>query len=757
MTTLANLTTYFAGESASLLSAIESTRGGLRSLVKELDPVAAATDKLNRQQAMLDNALKSGRLNLDQHGILMGRLRQRYDDQIASLTRLNGANGAVRAGMQQLSFQIGDVATQFASGTAPMIIFAQQGGQVLQAISLMQKEATGFIGFMAGPWGQVLMAGALIVSTLSAKLFENAEAAKAAELGNDGLSNAQSVLGKIFDLTTGKIKSQNEVLLLNARLTAINMRAEAMKERADADKAFGNLGKQSWSNWFTGKVPSVLGTGDRMFDSGRIGAPARSLIAGVRSGRVSLEEALRRTENIDMSGSMISKEDLQQAIVNIASSGTKVQLANRIDKSLDTGKLDTAFAQAGGSKGGRAARDRSAQMAERFYDDLQRLQNEQLQLTSQITTDVNERAKIEHDRLDQELAAYHRDLDLRVKQKEITGDQAKQLLAQKEANVARQHTLVNWKLDEQLSDQALTSSKAEIDSRDEILRLMLDGARTMKERQRIQLQLLEDDFELKRLSLERIIASHDATEAAKQDARNKLAQLDQEKGLRAGQIQRNTMGPLASYLDSLPQTADEINEAFERAAADGIADVKNGLAEAIVKGEDLGDVLVNALQRFQIKALDLLMDKGIQKLLGDGSGSGGSGGSGGFLSSLASLFGGGNGGSSSVGLSSLGSSLGSGLPGFATGGSFMVGGIPGIDRNLLSINGRPTAMVSADETIHVRPANDRGGGGSLVFDMRGAVVTEALLRDMERIANDATATGIGRYHKAVVQTSRQSA
>ncbi|WP_342248604.1 hypothetical protein [Sphingomonas sp. OTU376] len=754
MTTLANLTTYFAGESASLLSAIESTKGGLRSLVKELDPVAAATDKLNRQTAMLDNALKSNKLNLDQHGILVARLRQRYDEFVGGQARLRGANGQFNAGLQQMSYNLNDVATQYGSNIALQTIFIQQFPQMIQAVQLMTAESKGLLGVMSSPWGIAFGTAAILVGTLSMKLFGNAEAAKAAALGNDGLSDAQSALGKIFDLTTGKIKSQNEVLLLNARLTAINMRAEAMKERADADKAFGNLGKQSWSNWFTGKVPSVLGTGDRMFDSGRIGAPARSLIAGVRSGRVSLEEALRRTENIDMSGSMISKEDLQQAIVNIASSGTKVQLANRIDKSLDTGKLDPAFAQAGGSKGGAAARDRSAQMAERFYDDLQRLQNEQLQLTSQITTDVNERAKIEHDRLDQELAAYRRDLDLRVKQKEITGDQAKQLLAQKEANVARQHTLVNWKLDEQLSDQALTSSKAEIDSRDEILRLMLDGARTMKERQRIQLQLLEDDIELKRLSLERIVASHDATEAAKQDARNKLAQLDQEKGLRAGQIQRNTMGPLASYLDSLPQTADEINEAFERAAADGIADVKNGLAEAIVKGEDLGDVLVNALQRFQIKALDLLMDKGIQKLLGDGSGSGGSGG---FLSSLASLFGGGNGGSSSAGLSSLGSSLGSGLPGFANGGSFMVGGIPGIDRNLLSINGRPTAMVSADETIHVRPANDRGGGGSLVFDMRGAVVTEALLRDMERIANDATATGIGRYHKAVVQTSRQSA
>jgi hypothetical protein len=36
--------------------------------------------------------------------------------------------GAQRAGMQQLSFQIGDVAQQFALGTNPMIIFAGRTG-----------------------------------------------------------------------------------------------------------------------------------------------------------------------------------------------------------------------------------------------------------------------------------------------------------------------------------------------------------------------------------------------------------------------------------------------------------------------------------------------------------------------------------------------------------------------------------------------------------------------------------------------------
>ena len=48
------------------------------------------------------------------------------------------------------------------------------------------------------------------------------------------------------------------------------------------------------------------------------------------------------------------------------------------------------------------------------------------------------------------------------------------------------------------------------------------------------------------------------------------------------------------------------------------------------------------------------------------------------------------------------------LPGMASGGSIMVGGNRGIDRNVLSINGSPVARVNYGERIDVSPANARG-------------------------------------------------
>lgn len=64
-------------------------------------------------------------------------------------------------------------------------------------------------------------------------------------------------------------------------------------------------------------------------------------------------------------------------------------------------------------------------------------------------------------------------------------------------------------------------------------------------------------------------------------------------------------------------------------------------------------------------------------------------------------------------------------PGFANGGAMRLGGMGGIDRNLLSLNGSPIARVSAGETMQIRPANDRGSGAQtvrIILDERTDIV-----------------------------------
>lgn len=71
-----------------------------------------------------------------------------------------------------------------------------------------------------------------------------------------------------------------------------------------------------------------------------------------------------------------------------------------------------------------------------------------------------------------------------------------------------------------------------------------------------------------------------------------------------------------------------------------------------------------------------------------------------------------------------------GLPGFASGGLGVLGGFPGVDRNVLSLNGTPIARVSRGEHLAVSPANDRGAlGVTVTMDPStgalGAFVTDA--------------------------------
>lgn len=103
----------------------------------------------------------------------------------ASMKQVEASSAQVRFAMRDLGFQISDIGTQFAMGTSPMMIFAQQGSQVVGAIGMMQKEASGLIGFLGGIWGQTIMAAVSVLGVMAGKLYDTADAAGHAESALD--------------------------------------------------------------------------------------------------------------------------------------------------------------------------------------------------------------------------------------------------------------------------------------------------------------------------------------------------------------------------------------------------------------------------------------------------------------------------------------------------------------------------------------------------------------------------------------------
>src|SRR3546814_7480927 len=90
-------------------------------------------------------------------------------------------------------------------------------GRSTQATTLATGGAGRFTAAMGNPWTMIISTAAVVPLPLIENQFETDDAAQAAELASHGLSDAQSGLGQIFDLTTGKLKSRNTMLSINDR------------------------------------------------------------------------------------------------------------------------------------------------------------------------------------------------------------------------------------------------------------------------------------------------------------------------------------------------------------------------------------------------------------------------------------------------------------------------------------------------------------------------------------------------------------
>lgn len=258
------------------------------------------------------------------------------------LTTALGANTnsarASRFAMVQVGQQLQDVAIQAQMGTSALTILVQQGSQLGFAMSQMTGKAAAFGRLIAGPWGTAIFLGIAAIGYLTAALFKNKDAADAAKAGADGLSDAQGVLGEMFDLTSGKLKKQNDLLTLNARLTALNLRAEASAQRESSRETLGSAGVEG----AVGRL-GVLTGGVRGFIASesltRRAKAQEDLLRNVTSKKVTLEEALQQTENMDFSGLVVGRKEFQQALIDQVSAAYKEETARLIDQSLDTGTL----------------------------------------------------------------------------------------------------------------------------------------------------------------------------------------------------------------------------------------------------------------------------------------------------------------------------------------------------------------------------------------------------------------------------------
>ncbi|NCP19072.1 MAG: hypothetical protein GW855_07935 [Erythrobacter sp.] len=207
---------------------------GLERLERAQEQAAREGISLSQAQQQAAMQGRDWRASIDQTSEALVRQRARGRENVVSL-------GAQRAGMQQLAFQLGDVATMFSMGARPMQIFASQGGQVVQAIGLMRGGAGGLIGFLGGPWGIGIMAAVTALTPFISKLFESEDAIDAVGESLRGMeTDADRAVAALQRLDSQRQTSlQSDIVLAEYELTKRRDKLSELQGRPELPEGGG--------------------------------------------------------------------------------------------------------------------------------------------------------------------------------------------------------------------------------------------------------------------------------------------------------------------------------------------------------------------------------------------------------------------------------------------------------------------------------------------------------------------------------------
>ena len=320
----------------------------------------------------------------------------------------------------------------------------------------------------------------------------------------------------------------------------------------------------------------------------------------------------------------------------------------------------------------------------RYNDEMARLEDEQLRLESDLSNSTAERSAYAKKRIANDIAAYATELDSRVKLNDITAEQAKKLLAAKKFNAGYEADLENQRAEDETTRQSLETDNERLSLKADLKRGELSEAKSQADRRKLQMELLDIEYDRQRAALEAVLALNSSTDAEKDIARARLAQLDALKAHDAKGVQRDTAGPMEAFGQELHRTAGQIQEDFEQIQVDGIKSLNDGLVDAIINSKSLGDVFNNVVKQMAADLLRSQLQKGLSSLFG--------GGIGGLLSGIGRIFGGGK---------AAGASSGGGI---AIASLFQAGGISGMRANGGPVSGGESYIVGEAGPEIFRPS-----------------------------------------------------
>lgn len=369
-------------------------------------------------------------------------------------------------------------------------------------------------------------------------------------------------------------------------------------------------------------------------------------------------------------------------------------------RGVNVGDFLAKGSRGGRSRTGRAPRDDSARDLFRFQQEELRAQMDIVRAKQQVAEDYIARTALSIQLLDLERQAYQQELDFEVSQKDKTAAQAATLMALYDQRDALERQAVLAEEEAQRYEDSVRLDAVSLELERDKLESEAALADTAKEQRDIALRLLDLSYAQERARQEAVLADKEASFAAKEEARRRLAALNGTYGNAREAVMQGTQGPWEQFANASTD-AGKLEEAFQSVAVNGVGALTDGLIDAISGVKSLGEAFRQVAQQIIQDLLRIMIQKMIVQAIGGLIG-GGIGGGGGVTT--GTVVGGG------------GSSFGA-LPSFAGGGGMNILGRPGIDRNVLSLNGLPIANVSYGERLNIGNDNAPANGGSFVINV----------------------------------------
>lgn len=368
----------------------------------------------------------------------------------------------------------------------------------------------------------------------------------------------------------------------------------------------GLAGNRKWKasqdleNWATAEQQRLMSEGASRAALERIG----KIGLRARATRQRIEEGVAN-------GTISNAPAAAPSAVPVADGGMRLPGTGKAEAAAAARAAEAARKKAE-ADAARAARE--AEQREKAYQgELARTTNELQDAQAGLATEVTARAQFERDRIkndrDQAIAAIRADEDLTEAQK--------QRLTTLHQQIAQAKTdLADRSEREATAAEELDLAQARKDNEVDELQARANLARTAKERRRVEQQILDAQFDVLRATQEAVLTSETATANDKAIARERMRTLGKLQAYATQENNRQNAGPLAQYFDSLPQSADEMNEAFERIQADGLSDLIDGIATAKGDFKSLADVVDNVADQIIASLLKIGLQKGLAAIFG---------------------------------------------------------------------------------------------------------------------------------------------